>query len=107
MEKTSPSKSANVAQSSTQNAGQGNSSQNSNVKSNQKEFNLRTFFNKLHNPEPTTFGNYHVNFNDMFKKEDQYKNYLRTHVSLFNDDLVKREIYVDNGENKSFTLRNR
>lgn len=59
----------------------------------EKEYSIQSLVNKLKNTEPITFGNYFVNFNEMFTKEDEYKDYLKKHVSLFNDDLVNKEKY--------------
>ena len=54
---------------------------------------LQSLISKLNKAEPSTFGNYYVNFNEMFKNENDYKDYLKNHVSLFNDELVNREKY--------------
>jgi hypothetical protein len=62
--------------------------------SKEKNCTLQGLLYKLNKPEPSTFGNYHVNFNEMFPKEEDYKDYLKKHVSLFNDDLVNKEKYT-------------
>ena len=66
----------------------------------EKNYTLQGLISKLNKTEPSTFGNYYVNFNEMFKKEEDYKDYLKKHVSLFNDDLVDQEKY--NGPVTSF-----
>lgn len=60
----------------------------------EKNYTLQGLLLKLNKAEPSTFGNYHVNFNEMFPKEENYKDYLKKHVSLFNDDLVNKEKYT-------------
>ena len=57
----------------------------------EKAYTLQNFFNRLNKTESITFGNYYVNFNEMFKNESYYKDYLKTRVSLFNDDLVEKK----------------
>ena len=68
----------------------------------EKNCTLQGLLLKLNKAEPSTFGNYHVNFNEMFPKEEDYKDYLKKHVSLFNDDLVNKEKYT--GTVNSFLL---
>ena len=68
--------------------------------SKEKNNTLQGLIYKLNKSEPTTFGNYHVNFNEMFPKEEDYKDYLKKHVSLFNDDLINKEKYA--GPNNSY-----
>ena len=61
----------------------------------EKAYTLQNFFKNLQNKtEPITFGNYYVNFNEMFKNESDYKDYLKTRVSLFNDDLVEKKKFL-------------
>ena len=60
----------------------------------EKNCTLQSLIYKLNKAENTTFGNYHVNFKEMFPKEEDYKDYLKKHVSLFNDDLVNKEKYT-------------
>ena len=60
----------------------------------EKNCTLQSLISKINKTEPSTFGNYYVNFNEMFQKEDDYKDYLKKHVSLFNDDLVNKEKYT-------------
>ena len=52
---------------------------------------LRHLFAKLDKQEVTNFGNYCVNFNEMFPKEEESKDYFKNHVSLFNDDPAIKE----------------
>ena len=52
---------------------------------------LRHLFAKLDKQEVTNFGNYCVNFNEMFPKEEESKDYFKNHVSLFNDNPVHNE----------------
>ena len=52
---------------------------------------LRNFFGNLGTSEPPTFGNYYVNYIELFPKEEECKDYLKNHVSLFNDDPVSKE----------------
>ncbi len=59
----------------------------------EKNCTLQSLISKLNKTEPSTFGNYYVNFNEMFKNEENYKDYFKKHVSSFNDDLVNREKY--------------
>jgi len=66
---------------------------NNNINPKEKTGTLQNLISKLSKNEPTTFGNYYVDFNEMFKKEEDYKDYLKKHVSLFNDDLIDREKY--------------
>ena len=54
----------------------------------EKNYFLQNLCSKLNKTENSTFGNYSVNFNEMFKKEEDYKDYFKKHVSLFNDDLT-------------------
>ena len=54
----------------------------------EKNFTLNNFLSKLNKTETTRFGNYSVNFKEMFKKENEYKDYFKKHVSLFNDDPI-------------------
>ena len=60
----------------------------------EKHCTLQNLINKINKAEPSTLGNYYVNFNEMFQKEEDYKDYLKKHVSLFNDDLVNQEKYT-------------
>ena len=69
----------------------------------EKNCTLQSLILKLNKAEPSTFGNYHVNFNEMFPKEEDYKDYLKKHVSLFNDDLVNKEKYT--GQMTSSSLK--
>ena len=62
--------------------------------SKEKNYTLQGLIQKINKTEPSTFGNYHVNFNEMFSKEEEYKDYLKKHVSLFNDDLVNKEKFT-------------
>ena len=59
---------------------------------------LYNFFNKLNASEPQTFGNYCVNYIELFPTEEESKDYLKNHVSLFNDDPVSKE-KIMNGSN--------
>ena len=52
---------------------------------------LYNLFSKTNKNETQTFGNYCVNFNEMFPKEEETKDYFKNHVSLFNDDPVTNE----------------
>ena len=54
----------------------------------EKNFTLNNFLSKLNKTETTRFGNYSVNFKEMFKNEKEYKDYFKKHVSLFNDDPI-------------------
>ena len=54
----------------------------------EKNFTLNNFLSKLNKTETTRFGNYSVNFKEMFKNENEYKDYFKKHVSLFNDDPI-------------------
>ncbi len=65
-----------------------------NFGSKEKHCTLQNLINKINKTEPSTFGNYYVNFNEMFQKEEDYKDYLKKHVSLFNDDLVEQDKYT-------------
>ena len=65
-----------------------------NLSGKEKNCTLQSLISKINKTEPSTFGNYYVNFNEMFQKEDDYKDYLKKHVSLFNDDLVNKEKYT-------------
>ena len=65
----------------------------SNFNPKEKSYTLQNLFAKLNKTEPSTFGNYYVNFNEMFQKEEDYKDYMKKHVSLFNDDLVNKDKY--------------
>ena len=62
----------------------------------QKEnpYTLHNLFSKLNKPETPTFGNYCVNYIDMFPKEEECKDYFKNHVSLFNDDRVYDEKFL-------------
>ena len=64
----------------------------------EKNFTLNNFLSKLNRTETTRFGNYYVNFKDMFKNEEEYKDYFKKHISLFNDDpIIKgKKIINDN-----------
>ncbi len=64
----------------------------------EKNFTLNNFLSKLNKTETTRFGNYYVNFKDMFKNEEEYKDYFKKHVSLFNDDPIVngKKIISDN-----------
>ena len=57
----------------------------------EKNYTLNNFLAKLNKTETTKFGNYYVNFKEMFKNEDDYKDYFKKHVSLFNDDPINKE----------------
>ena len=59
----------------------------------EKSYTLQNLIAKLNKTEPATFGTYYVNFNEMFQKEEDYKDYMKKHVSLFNDDLVNKDKY--------------
>ena len=54
----------------------------------EKNFTLNNFLSKLNKTETTRFGNYSVNFKEMFKNKNEYKDYFKKHVSLFNDDPI-------------------
>ena len=64
----------------------------------EKNFTLNNFLSKLNKTETTRFGNYFVNFKDIFKTEEEYKDYFKKHVSLFNDDpiIIGKKIISDN-----------
>ena len=64
---------------------------NNNLSPKERNFTLDNLFSKLNKKETITFGNYFVNFQDLFKKEEDYKDYFKKHVSLFNDDPINKE----------------
>ena len=64
---------------------------NNNLSPKEKTFTLDNLSAKLNKKETVTFGNFYVNFKDMFKKEDDFKDYFKRHVSLFNDDPINKE----------------
>ena len=49
------------------------SSQGYNMVQIDKTYTLQNLMNKLNRTEPITYGNYFVNFNEMFQKEEDYK----------------------------------
>ena len=59
--------------------------------SKERNYNLNNLLSKLNKTETTTFGNYSVNFKELFKNEEDYKDYFKKHVSLFNDDPINKE----------------
>ena len=62
-------------------------SQNS---SKEKNYTIYNLFSKLNKTESPIYGNYYLNYNEMFPKEEDYKDYFKKHVSLFNDDPITR-----------------
>ena len=79
----------------------------------EKNFTLNNFLSKLNKTETTRFGNYSVNFKEMFKNKNEYKDYFKKHVSLFNDDPIfegkklinessfQSQKYIDNFDEKT------
>ena len=76
---------------------------NNNLSPKERNFTLDNLFSKLNKKETITFGNYFVNFQDLFKKEEDYKDYFKKHVSLFNDDPINKEKKI--GTVNSFLLQ--
>ena len=66
------------------------SSQGYNMVQIDKTYTLQNLMNKLNRTEPITYGNYFVNFNEMFQKEEDYKDYMKKKVSLLNNDDVDK-----------------
>ena len=80
-------------------------SQNANANNPSQKENPHTLYNlfsKTNKNETQTFGNYCVNFNEMFPKEEETKDYFKNHVSLFNDDPVTKEKIM--GASPNFVL---
>ena len=80
-------------------------SQNANANNPTQKENPHTLYNlfsKTNKNEAQTFGNYCVNFNEMFPKEEETKDYFKNHVSLFNDDPVTKEKIM--GASPNFVL---
>ena len=80
-------------------------SQNANANNPTQKENPHTLYNlfsKTNKNETQTFGNYCVNFNEMFPKEEETKDYFKNHVSLFNDDPVTKEKIM--GASPNFVL---
>ena len=75
---------------------------NNNISLKDRDYTLNNLFSKLNKTETVTFGNYYVNFKEMFKKEEDYKDYFKKHVSLFNDDPINKEKKI--GTVNSFLL---
>ena len=72
--------------------------QNSNYPNIQKDktYTLQNLLNKINRTEPVTFGNYYVNFNEIFPKNFDCKDYMKNHVSLFNDDFAEKKKFTLN-----------
>ena len=66
------------------------SSQGYNMIQIDKTYTLQHLMNKLNRTEPITYGNYFVNFNEIFTKEEDYKDYMNKKVSLLNNDDVDK-----------------
>ena len=66
------------------------SSQGYNMVQIDKTYTLQNLMNKLNRTEPITYGNYFVNFNEIFQKEEDYKDYMKKKVSLLNNDDVDK-----------------
>ena len=80
-------------------------SQNANANNPTQKENPHTLYNlfsKTNKNETQTFGNYCVNFNEKFPKEEETKDYFKNHVSLFNDDPVTKEKIM--GASPNFVL---
>ena len=58
--------------------------------SKEKTYTIYNLFSKLHKTESPIYGNYYLNYNEMFPNEEDYKDYFKKHVSLFNDDPITR-----------------
>ena len=71
---------------------------NSNYSNIQKDktYTLQNLLNKINRTEPVTFGNYYVNFNEIFPKNFDCKDYMKNHVSLFNDDFAEKKKLILN-----------
>jgi len=61
-----------------------------------KTYTLQNLLNKINRTEPVTFGNYYVNFNEIFPKNFDSKDYMKNHVSLFNDDFAEKKKFTLN-----------
>ena len=68
--------------------------------SKEKNYTIYNLFSKLNKSESQIYGNYYLDYNEIFPKEEDYKDYFKKHVSLFNDDPVEK------GENFGVSTNN-
>lgn len=56
-----------------------------------KMYSLQGFVNKINKSDMNTFGNYFVDFSDMFQETTDYQGYMKKNVSLFNNDPTEKK----------------
>lgn len=67
--------------------------------SREKEYKLGEFINKIHKAEPNTYGNYFVDFGEMFTDQSEYLGYsviyyiryMKKNISLVNNDTTEKK----------------
>ena len=70
---------------------------NNNINTNKKDPNDKTYtlssvIHKLNKTEPNIFGNFYVDFSEMFNETNDYQNYMKKSVSLTNNDPIEKKI---------------
>jgi len=78
------------------------SSQNSLKKDEKdKSYTLSNILSKLNKSEPNIFGNFYVDFSDIFNDPSEYQKYMKKNVSLSNNDSVEKKISKNNFQSNS------
>ena len=68
---------------------------------NDKTYSLNSILYKLNKTEPNIFGNFYVDFSEMFNEPAEYQKYMKKSVSLSNDDLVEKKVSKNNFQSYS------
>ncbi len=66
-----------------------------------KSYTLSNILSKLNKSEPNIFGNFYVDFSDIFNDPSEYQKYMKKSVSLSNNDLVEKKISKNNFQSNS------
>lgn len=66
-----------------------------------KVFTLANILSKLNKSEPNIFGNFYVDFSEMFNDPSEYQKYMKKNISLANNDSVEKKISKNNFQSNS------
>jgi len=66
-----------------------------------KSYTLSNILSKLNKSEPNIFGNFYVDFSEMFSDPSEYQKYMKKSVSLSNNEPVEKKISKNNFQSNS------
>jgi len=66
-----------------------------------KIYTLSNILSKLNKSEPNIFGNFYVDFSDMFNDPSDYQKYMKKNISLSNNDSVDKKVSKNNFQSNS------